>query len=334
MEYHGSRLPRGTRRPEPSWPTVIATTVRLWVQRHPLPGRRATRRRVTLAAAVIVLAAVVAGVALGRSISDPAASSPAGSSPAGSSPGGSSPGGSSAALGASAEVRRTAAGWIAGQVAPSAVISCDPAMCAALQTAGLQATRLVVLGTAAPDPLGSDLVVATAAVRSEFGARLAGVYAPAVVAIFGSGAGRIDVRAIAPDGTAAYQASLAADRRSRISAGRQLLGNPRIEVSASAQVALRAGEVDPRLLLLLAGLAAEQPVSVKSFGDPAPGAGTTAPLRSAFLAPGATASGLRSMLAFVDAQQQPYQPLRAALDGSALTVEYAAPSPVGLLSGP
>jgi hypothetical protein len=41
------------------------------------------------------------------------------------------------------------------------------------------------------------------------------------------------------------------------------------------------------------------------------------------------------MLSFVDAQQQPFLPLRTSLvNTSALTVEYAAPSPLGLLSGP
>ena len=46
-------------------------------------------------------------------------------------------------------------------------------------------------------------------------------------------------------------------------------------------------------------------------------------------------SRLGAMLSFIQAQQQPYQPLRAAAAGpSALTVEYAAPSPLGLLSGP
>jgi hypothetical protein len=85
-------------------------------------------------------------------------------------------------------------------------------------------------------------------------------------------------------------------------------------------------------------------VLVSAFGDPAPGAGATVPLRSARIALGASGakasaatalSRLRAMLAFIKAQQQPYLPLRASLDGtSALTVEYAAPSPLGLLSGP
>jgi hypothetical protein len=243
---------------------------------------------------------------------------------------------SAAALGASAAIRGEAATWIAGQVAPSAIVACDPAMCAALAANGLPATRLVVLGTAVSDPLGSDIVVATLAVRNQFGTRLQGVYAPVVIASFGAGAGRIDVRAIAPDGTAAYRSALAADRRSRISAGSQLLRNPRIVVAAGARKELSSGDVDPRLLMILAALAAQQPVRVTSFGDASPGAGSI-PLRSVQIAPlgsGAKAS-LRSMLSFIDGQRPPFQPLRAGLgDSSVLTVEYAAPSPLGLLGGP
>jgi hypothetical protein len=337
MEYHGSRLRTQGQRTEPSWPKVIATTVRLWVERHPVFGRQAARRRRVTAAlaavAVVALAAGVAGVVLGHATTSPRAAPPHAAAPAGG-----QPGQDPAALGAAA-TRDEAARWITAQVAPSAVVACDPAMCAALQADGVTASRLVVLGTAAADPLGSDVVVATAAVRSQFGARLESVYAPALVASFGTGAGRIDVRAIAPDGAAAYQSSAAADRRDRISAGTQLLGNPQITAAAAAQAALRAGDVDPRLLMLLAALAVQQPVRIDSFGDAAPGAGSAVPLRSAVIAPrasGAKAGALtQSLLSFIDAQRQPYLPLHASLDGtSALTVEYAAPSPLGLLSGP
>ena len=208
-----------------------------------------------------------------------------------------------------------------------------------LQADGLPATRLLVLGTAAADPLGSDVVVATLAVRNQFGARLESVYAPAVIASFGVGAGRIDIRAIAPDGTAAYESALAADRRSRISAGSQLLRNPRIIVAAGARTALSAGDVDPRLLMT-AGRARRRaagadhclrrPVTRSEPGGP------VARRRDRRAGPGAEAeSSLRSMLSFIDAQRQPFLPLRASLVGtSALTVEYAAPSPLGLLGGP
>jgi hypothetical protein len=228
--------------------------------------------------------------------------------------------------------------WIAGQVAASAIVACDPAMCAALQAAGIAAGRLIALGTAAADPLGSDVVVATPALRSQFGARLGSVYAPAVIASFGSGAGRIDVRAVAPSGAAAYESAVAADHRARISAGQQLLRNGRIIVPAAAQTALSAGEVDPRVLMTLAALAVEQPVRILSLGDRSPGASPAAPLRGVEIAPVASGSqaksSLQSMLSFLSQQRPPFLPLRASLvRASALSVEYAAPSPLGLLGG-
>jgi len=335
MEYRGTGLSARARRPEPSWPSVIATTLRLWFARHPLFGGKSPRGRRT--AVVIALVAIVAigagvtGVIIGRTAGSSSSSSASRGSGSGSAAG--------AAVDASAATRGEAASWLAGQVAASAIIACDPAMCAALHADGLPATRLLVLGTATVDPLGSDVVVATLAVRNEFGTRLQSVYAPVVIASFGTGAGRIDIRAIVPDGTAAYQAALAADRRSRVSAGSQLLRNPRIIVAGNARNALSAGDVDPRLLLMLAALADQQRLRVTAFGDPSPGAGPAVPLRSVqitALGSGAkAAASLRSMLSFIDAQRQPFQPLRAALAGSsALTVEYAAPSPLGLLGGP
>jgi hypothetical protein len=330
MEYHGTRLPARARRTEPSWPTVIATTLRLWFERHPVAGRKGTRgRRVTVAAAAVGAAALGAGVTFAI-VGHTATSARVGAPPSA---------GSTGALGASAATRAQAASWIAGQVASSAVVACDPAMCAALQADGLPAARLLVLGTAVADPLGSDVVVATASVRNQFGVRLASVYAPAVIASFGSGAGRIDIRATASDGTAADASARAADRRARISAGTQLLRNSRIAVAPGARAALSEGDVDPRVLMLLAALAVQQPVRISAFGDPSPGASQAVPLRSVQIAPlrpGTQAeSRLRAMLSFFEAQQRQFLPLRASLAGtSALTVEYAAPSPLGLIGGP
>jgi hypothetical protein len=181
-------------------------------------------------------------------------------------------------------------------------------------------------------------VVATPALRSQFGARLASVYAPAVIASFGSGAARIDIRPVAADGTAAYDSALTADRSARIAAGDQLIGNRNIAMTAAARAVLRAGQVDPRLLATLAVLAAQQPLRILAFGDPSPGASAAIPLRSVELAPAKAgtqaAARLRTMLSFLQAQQPPFLPTMAALvHQSALSVEYAAPSPLGLLSG-
>ncbi len=322
-----------TQRPEPSWPTVIATTVRLWRQRHPVAGLKVTGWRLLalIACAVLAVSAAIAAVAIGTSTTTTtsSASQPGKANSAPRIP---------ASLQAATATRTAAARWIAAQVSPAAIVACDPAMCAALQASGLPAGRLLALGTSAGDPLGSDLVVATPALRSQFGARLASVYAPVVIASFGSGAARIDIRAVAADGTAAYDSALAADRGARITAGRELIGNRHITMPAAAKAMLRAGRVDPRLLAMLAALAAQQPLRILAFGDPSPGASAAIPLRSVQVAPakaGAHAAArLRSMMSFLQAQQVPYLPMRAVLTGhSALSVEYAAPSPLGVLSG-
>jgi len=230
--------------------------------------------------------------------------------------------------------RDQAAAWVADQVSVGAILACDPAMCAALTQHGIAAGNLLVLGSGAGDPLGSDVVLTTAAVRGMFGARLASVYAPEVMASFGTGAARVDVRIVAPDGAAAYQTALAADVKARQAAGAQLLRDSRISLTPSARADLAAGQVDARLLITLAALAASEPVQVTRFGDGDPGASPGLPVRTAELAaPAATA---RAMLAFVRAQRSPYLPADATLTPraageSVLTVEFAAPAPLGLL---
>ncbi len=236
--------------------------------------------------------------------------------------------------------REQAAAWVASQVSGDVIVACDPAMCSALLARGVSAGNMLILRSAASDPLGSDLVLATAAVRSQFGGRLASVYAPQVIASFGSGALRIDVRAVAPDGAAAFRTELAADMAARRAAGRQLLGNSQISASAAARAALLGGQPDARLLAALAAMAAAGPVRIESFGDSGPGAAPGTPLRAAELtapgAPAAAATRLADMLAFVRAQRSPYLAERAAIGRGAhgspvLSVEFAAPSPVGLL---
>jgi hypothetical protein len=119
---------------------------------------------------------------------------------------------------AASATRDEAAAWLAGQVSGGAVVACDPAMCAALAQRGIPAGNLLVLGPGSGDPLGSAVVVETAAVRTIFCGRLASVYAPAVLARFGTGAARIEVRIVALDGTASYRRALATDIRARQSA--------------------------------------------------------------------------------------------------------------------
>jgi len=228
--------------------------------------------------------------------------------------------------------RDQAAAWVASQVSTGAIVSCDPVMCAVLVRHGFPAANLLVLGPGTPDPLGSAVVLATPAVRAMFGARLATVYAPQTLASFGTGAARVDMRVVTPGGAAAYRTALAADLSARRAAGLQLLADPRVSGPAAVRADLAAGRVDARLLITLAAMAQAEPVQIQAFGGSTPGASSGTPLRTAELAaPPATA---QAMLAFVRAQRPPYLAARSGLSQGVLSVEFSAPSPLGLLQNP
>jgi tetratricopeptide (TPR) repeat protein len=237
-------------------------------------------------------------------------------------------------------VRLAAAAWVASQVSRSAVVGCDPAMCAALTRAGVPAGDLLTLGPGgAPDPLASNLVVATAALRAEFGERLTDVYAPEVLAAFGDGSAAIQVRAVAPDGAPAFTAAMHSDLQARREFGVSLLRNRHLLVSARAAAQLANGEVDSRLLAALATIADLQPLRVIAFGDAGPGAASSVPLRSVVISPTDQAGPgwAHSVLAFLEAQQTLFHPASARWDlvpgyPYALRIQYASPSPLGLLT--
>jgi len=323
----GQELQRRTpatpaRRAEPSWPTVASNTVRLWLERH--RGRRAAGRRLVLGVSVLAAMALGAGVTLAFTQRGPA---PAAAQPAGLAR-------SQDALQLAAAARQQAARWITQQVASSVVVSCDPEMCMELQKSGFPAGQLMELPPSAPDPLGSQLVVATPVIRSQFGIRLATVYAPLVIASFGSGADRVDVRYLAPNGTTAFESELATDEQDRVTAGEELLTNKRVQASPAARQALLAGHVDPRLLVTLSALAHLMPLHLVTFDDPSPGVSSDAPLRGAEIGAAASA-GLPAMVAFLSAQQDPYAPAVARITQiangqSVVTVQYDAPGPMGL----
>ena len=298
--------------------------MRLWLDRHhryPV-GRR---RRLVFVLSALVAMALGAGVTLAftQRGAEPTVSQPASNLAPGAN-----------ALQVAAADRHQAAAWIAQQVASSVVVGCDPEMCTELQKSGFPAGQLNELQPSAPDPLGSVLVVATPVIRNQFGTRLASVYAPVVIASFGSGAERVDVRYVAPDGTSAFESQIAADRKSRIAAGEQLLSNKHVRASAAARRALMAGQVDPRLLVTLSALSHQWSLHLVAFDDPSPGVNSDVPLRGAEIGAAASA-GLPAMVAFLRAQQSQYAPAvaritKVAKGQSVVTVRYDAPGPMGL----
>ena len=313
--------------------------MQLWAHRRlhlRWPAQARWRVLTVLVAATVLFAAGAISIAL---TSSPAPARPSRSGTQAAT--GQAP--TAAALRAAAAARTAAASWIAGQVSADAIVSCDPQMCALLQAHGIPGARLLALGGGNPAPLGSDLIVSTAAVRSEFGARLSSVYAPVVLASFGTGSAQTAVRVVAADGGRAYLRSLRADVAARASAGRQLLQNPRLHPSAAARPALAAGQVDSRLLTVFAALATLHAVAVADFPAPPAAAGTSAvvPLRAADIAPAGPGTRRRpntmsSLARFLRNQLAPYRPahitvVRLASGRPVLRVEFGAPSPLGLL---
>ena len=221
------------------------------------------------------------------------------------------------------------------------MIGCDAVMCADLSNAGVPSADLLVIKGTAPDPLGSDLVVATPAVQSQFGSRLSTEYAPTVLASFGSGQDRVAVRVIAPDGADAYQLALSRDLAARELRGTQLIGNQQIALPPSAKTELAAGQVDPRLLITLPALAHQHAVRVLGFYDRAPGASSGVPLSGVLLSGADPRSGLsahaylRWLLSFLRSQQSLYRAAAIATTTRhghpVVSVRFARPNPIGLL---
>jgi hypothetical protein len=310
----------------PSWGRVLATTVSLWA------GRRVARLRHPRLALILTICVAVAAAATvsvvqvgGTSSRTASASRPHAAPPAW-------------ARGPDGAARTQAATWVAGQLSSAETVGCDPLMCAALRGHGVAASRLlpVTSGTAGLSAAGAGVVVASASAAGQQDA-------PVLLASFGSGASQVEVRTAAPGGSAAYQRAVAADLAARRSAGMQLLHSQRINVAGPAAAQLQAGQVDTRLLIMLAMLASEHPWRVTGFAGASPGVPLAeAPYREVTIT-GPDAADLAASLAMVRAQRAPYQPAQAAilhLPGGqtgqgqlALRIDFAAPGPLGLLTG-
>jgi len=314
---------------------VIATTIRLWWQRHirepaePQAKWLRLYRRLGFAALVVALVAVsVTAVNLAGSRSPTQAEPPRHRATASSGPA------DPAAVVVAAASRQQAATWVAAQVGHGVIVACDPLMCAALQQHGFPVANLAPLSSGTGDPLGSGIVISTDAVRSQLGPRLATVYAPMTIASFGSGPSLIQVRVIAPDGASAYMAAESADVRARQAAGRDMLTNRSVHVPASARGQLTTGQIDLRLLITLAALANKHQLLIRDFGDAGPGAMPDVPLRSVSLI-SAGSRYLRQVLAFLRSQRAPLLAQTSVqTDGknTVLTIQFTAPSPMGLLT--
>jgi hypothetical protein len=244
-------------------------------------------------------------------------------------------------LAGAAAAREKAARWLYREVSRSQIIGCDTLMCALLVKAGVPSADLMLMSPSTEDPLGAGIIVATPDLRSQFGPRLSSEYAPAILASFGTGSARVDVRVIASWGAGAYQLALTRDIAARELQGTQIVGNSSIVLPASAKTELAAGQVDPRLLITLPFLAHRHAVRVLAFYDRAPGASPGVPFTGVKLAGADPKAGmpahayLRWLVSFLHSQRSFY---RAASITTAwrhgravVSIRFALPNPIGLL---
>jgi len=298
---------------------VLATTVSLWA------GRRVGRLRHPRLALVLTMCVVVAAAAVVTVVQVGGTSSRTASAPR---PHAAPP---VWARGAAGAARTQAATWVASQLISAEMVGCDPLMCAALRAHGVAASRLlpVTPGAAGSSAAGAGVVVASASAVQG---------APVLLASFGSGASLVEVRTAPPGGSAAYQRAVAADLAARRSAGTQLLHSQRIQLSGPAAAQLQAGQVDTRLLIMLAMLASQHPWRVVGFAGASPGVPLTEASFRQVIITGPDAADLAASLTMVRAQRAPYQPAQAVIvrlpgGEAALRIDFAAPGPLGLLTG-
>ncbi|GAA3737151.1 hypothetical protein [Salinactinospora qingdaonensis] len=192
----------------------------------------------------------------------------------------------------------------------------------------------------ATDWRAHDLVVETAAMRAP-----AGDAAPVRQALadsrplaeFGSGEERVTVRRVLPEGTAVAEERRAADLAARERVGAQLADTSALELTEAAEEALRAGEVDARLLTVLPLLADEHTLSIAGFPrepvEPADAPRRTVRLTAVDGEPAGADANAHLVDGWLATQPEALQPLTvtATEPGGELDITYPAPSPTGLL---
>ncbi len=215
-------------------------------------------------------------------------------------------------------------------------------MCGVLARRGFPEGSLRVIKPKTSYPATAAVVVETPAVDHQFGAGLSRHWAPVVLAGFGSGQDRIDVRAVAPHGAAAYESALRADQRLSRTVGGGLVTSRQITATSAVRRAMNSGQADARLLIVFTALAAQHPIDIVEIGGNSPGTSAGAPLRIAELAEDDPAADLsraayvKSMVDLLRAQPPQFRPISvktvSAGGKKVLRIDFPAPSPLGLLS--
>ncbi len=161
---------------------------------------------------------------------------------------------------------RQAQTWVAENVSSNSRLIVDDAMWVDLVNAGFARDNVIWFYKLDTDPAvqaqspggwrDADFVIATRSMITSPNAASAGsaIENSTVVASFGEGDARVDVRRILPDGVDAAEAEVAEDLELRTDAGLEVAGNPGLDAGSQDLDRLGAGQVDERISIALGQL--------------------------------------------------------------------------------
>ncbi len=253
---------------------------------------------------------------------------------------------STTAAGRSAPVRQ-AEDWVAANIGFDDHVVVDAAIGDDLLGRGISYERMVPIEATGPTPdsLTSwrqyDYLVSSPALRSRLGELPSvqdAIDSSVPVAAFGQDDQRVEIRRILPGGTdsVAQRESEAQDLRLR--AGGSLALNPNLTASADAVDALNAGQVDERLLNVIATLVVQHHLQIGAFPVVDGEDGIGAPRRIVeidgidFRTIAAGTPAVASLEAFLDSQLASYRPVDVAVEthpsgSTSLRITYAVADP-------
>ncbi len=224
------------------------------------------------------------------------------------------------------------AGWVNSELNPNVVLRADPLDRAELSANGIAAERLRDL--AEPARPGELMVVTDRPATGVPDPAAPRCVAIATLAAVPRGAGGAPT-AVCPAASLAPEA-VVAEQAARARFGSALARNPSLELQPEAAAVLRAGLVDPRLVLVLADLASPRRLAVDDF--PVEPLEPSYALRRHVLlsaVDGLPASGDPQPLVrtWFAGQQSPFVPNSIDVRGEALLIGFPAPTPTGLITG-
>lgn len=243
-------------------------------------------------------------------------------------------------LGAEDDSLAQSEAWVAANLPVDARVVADAVVMADLAKTGTPAWNLLDYRTLDAQKASAasasgwkvyEYIISTPALRTSLapaGQTRTAIASSTIVASFGAGNTRVEVREIDPDGVDAAAASRAQAEQASSEAGRQLLTNANIRLSPEAAQDVVSGKADGRLLSVLVGLGSQHTLTIGSFTDPAPSGLFPSELRqvSVLVVDGSlVADQTPQVAAVVDwlaAQTGAFRPSAVAVRGNQLLIRF------------